>query len=127
MVDRFKTQIIGNGPTAIGLPLKSLFEGAEVFDSFLSKGVALVGLEQNLGSGKIDYNIRSNSAASDFLETIPQEILKRLRDSPILSEISKHGDKPLPLKIVSGFEKAVEKRLKKLLRLPKTVIPYLTQ
>ena len=111
MIDNFHTQIIGNGPAAFGLPLKTIAEGEDVFESYSSGGVAIIGPQKNLGSGNLNYNLLSNSSADDFLQTIPPQILAKLSGSKILSQISQFASHLLPIKIVAQFERAVAEQV----------------
>ncbi len=117
MVDRLETQIIGNGPSGIGIPLKALSQGGFSYEALLEKGLALIGPERNLGSGKLSYSIRSNSAASDFLETVPAAVLDQLEGkSNLLTEIRKTGGDIICLKTIARFEAEVGRALSGILK-----------
>lgn len=64
---KYDVQVVGNGPAALGLPLRELEHDSNT-------KLCLIGPRRDFGEGNLCYNIEANSAAKDFIEVLPSSI-----------------------------------------------------
>lgn len=115
--NRYEIQIVGCGPAGLGLAVAADRIGR--LDDWLKRGVLFLdkASRSNLGSGNLrGLNIRSNSPASDYLETISESgVFAEVVDSEIGRQIEGHRDQILSLLLVAEFLQALRERFERLL------------
>jgi len=117
-MEHFNAVIIGDGPAAIG-PLVAAARVGKLRDLLRTK-IAIVGNGNDLGVGKVGtYQIRSNSPADDYLESLEGEevdpILRELRDAEATQIIEDHRGNIIPLPLVGAYLREIGTKIREVL------------
>ncbi|WP_428929174.1 SidA/IucD/PvdA family monooxygenase [Marinibacterium sp. SX1] len=111
-------QIIGFGPAAISFLIAADRTG--LLPDLLRAGLIIHEAEPDVDAllqRGINYDIVSNSAASDFLEGIrPDGAFAEALDRPLAALLRQTGDRPVPLQLVAAFEAELRQDVLRLVR-----------
>lgn len=110
----YETQVIGCGPAGLGVAVAADRRG--LIEKLLRRGILFVDKnpEANIGSGDFrNLCIRSNSAASDYLESIrPDGVFSDVLKLPAAGKIASFGKEIVPLTLIAELLEDIGRKLR---------------
>lgn len=113
----YETQVIGCGPAGIGIAIAADRRG--LIEKLLRRGILFVDKSPaaHIGSGDFrNLQIRSNSAASDYLECIrPDGVFGGVLKLPAADKIASHGKEIVSLTLVAELLEDIGRKLREVI------------
>ncbi|MFG3430462.1 hypothetical protein [Streptomyces californicus] len=97
-----RLQVVGFGPAALGIPIAA--DRAGLLDDLMREGCVFIDRRARGEWRSLDYDIRSNSVAGDFLEGLsPDGRLRTVLRSPEARALQEAPDQPVALRVAARF------------------------
>ncbi|MFE9456859.1 hypothetical protein [Streptomyces californicus] len=97
-----RLQVVGFGPAALGIPIAA--DRAGLLDDLMREGCVFIDRRARGEWRSLDYDIRSNSVAGDFLEGLsPDGRLRTVLRSPEAGALQEAPDQPVALRVAARF------------------------